>query len=708
MPDYPIAENDRYIEILATGGQTLLTTDFPVVAELDLVVKRIRGATSATLIANTDYTLSGLNVAAGCSAALAVPALDGDLYILYGETQITRPSDFTQAGPFKAAAINAELDKGRMIDQELRREGQHLAAEFQGLRDEVHDALLGQIPAESLDNDKLAPMPAGTVKANLNGFPNIPGNVTATALAAVLALLLPAGALTDAQHADMPAGSVKANLGGAPGAPGNASLASLLDALAAFAGDAGAGGTKGLVPAPIAGDAALDKYLAADGTWKAGASATGVLTYQSRAQVIALTVPAPVQRLRTEGYAAAGDFGGGVYDRAGGAPSHAGYFQDAGGAYWVLDADDYCTLENFGGSPAAASNTAALNAAAAFCAATTCKVIRPRVGVYTFTTKPSDITRQTKIVGPGSSVCNWVRAYSEAGGTDVGFITFRELVAGGGGRLNGSGLVGIMLSAASGTTGGTMLREITDGPITGYSLHDDLVITYAGTGTYHRCWLVDGMLNATPGGQGYRDVRARDCFFFKGAAGTEACRFLNATNLDVEYWTNGATVIYGGTTSETKTKNARATLTSLAQIFVGRTSGFESYGECDSLIHSSDTDNCVHWGRVGAGGYSNTSGEITNAVMNRTHGFVALKATPGRQQFPNGLIIQHFQATSIGTSITDFAFPTAFSSGCTPIVIGNVRKSTFVGVFTGGHTNTTAKLGVSAGTETVDCIAIGW
>lgn len=40
-------------------------------------------------------------------------------------------------------------------------------------------------------------------------------------------------------------------------------------ALNAFVGDSGAGGTKGLVPAPAAGDAAANKYLRANGTWSA-------------------------------------------------------------------------------------------------------------------------------------------------------------------------------------------------------------------------------------------------------------------------------------------------------------------------------------------------------------------------------------------------------------------------------------------------------
>lgn len=39
--------------------------------------------------------------------------------------------------------------------------------------------------------------------------------------------------------------------------------------LIAMVGDSGAGGTKGLVPAPGAGDAAANKYLKADGTWTA-------------------------------------------------------------------------------------------------------------------------------------------------------------------------------------------------------------------------------------------------------------------------------------------------------------------------------------------------------------------------------------------------------------------------------------------------------
>lgn len=49
--------------------------------------------------------------------------------------------------------------------------------------------------------------------------------------------------------------------------------------LPAVVGDSGAGGTKGLVPAPAAGDAAAVKFLKADGTWAAPAGGGSALNF---------------------------------------------------------------------------------------------------------------------------------------------------------------------------------------------------------------------------------------------------------------------------------------------------------------------------------------------------------------------------------------------------------------------------------------------
>lgn len=51
--------------------------------------------------------------------------------------------------------------------------------------------------------------------------------------------------------------------------------ANLKAGLAAFVGDSGSGGTKGVVPAPAAGDAAAGKFLKADGTWAAPSGGGG-------------------------------------------------------------------------------------------------------------------------------------------------------------------------------------------------------------------------------------------------------------------------------------------------------------------------------------------------------------------------------------------------------------------------------------------------
>lgn len=60
-----------------------------------------------------------------------------------------------------------------------------------------------------------------------------------------------------------------------------ASAAAQTALLTAFTGDSGLGGVKGLVPAPAGGDAAGGKFLAADGTWKAGSGLGDMLAAQN-------------------------------------------------------------------------------------------------------------------------------------------------------------------------------------------------------------------------------------------------------------------------------------------------------------------------------------------------------------------------------------------------------------------------------------------
>lgn len=83
---------------------------------------------------------------------------------------------------------------------------------------------------------------------------------------------VPPGSVTvpipNSQLADMAVNTIKGRNGPGTGAPEDLTATEATAVLNNFVGDSGSGGTKGLVPAPSAGDAAANKFLNADGTFK--------------------------------------------------------------------------------------------------------------------------------------------------------------------------------------------------------------------------------------------------------------------------------------------------------------------------------------------------------------------------------------------------------------------------------------------------------
>lgn len=74
----------------------------------------------------------------------------------------------------------------------------------------------------------------------------------------------------DSRLANMVQATIKGRAAGAgTGAPQDLTAAQATAIMNAMVGDSGSGGTKGLVPAPAAGDAAASKFLKADATWSA-------------------------------------------------------------------------------------------------------------------------------------------------------------------------------------------------------------------------------------------------------------------------------------------------------------------------------------------------------------------------------------------------------------------------------------------------------
>ena len=104
--------------------------------------------------------------------------------------------------------------------------------------------------------------------ANNYVHPNHGGDVTSAGEGATT---IAVNAVSNAKLADVPTASFKGRASAGTGDPEDLTAAQATAVLNTIVGDAGSGGTKGLVPAPAAGDAAAGRFLKADGTWSAPA-----------------------------------------------------------------------------------------------------------------------------------------------------------------------------------------------------------------------------------------------------------------------------------------------------------------------------------------------------------------------------------------------------------------------------------------------------
>jgi hypothetical protein len=84
--------------------------------------------------------------------------------------------------------------------------------------------------------------------------------------------------ITNAMLSDMATQTFKGRTTAGTGDPEDLTVTQATAMLNAMVGDSGSGGTKGLAPAPAAGDAAANKFLKADGTWAAAGSTSPLTT----------------------------------------------------------------------------------------------------------------------------------------------------------------------------------------------------------------------------------------------------------------------------------------------------------------------------------------------------------------------------------------------------------------------------------------------
>ena len=113
---------------------------------------------------------------------------------------------------------------------------------------------------------------SGSVVATVVTNANLTGPITSTGNATAITV----NAVTNAKLAQMATLTIKGNNTGGASDPLDLTATQTTAILNAMVGDSGAGGTKGLVPAPSAGDAAASKFLKADGTWAVTAGGGGI------------------------------------------------------------------------------------------------------------------------------------------------------------------------------------------------------------------------------------------------------------------------------------------------------------------------------------------------------------------------------------------------------------------------------------------------
>lgn len=129
----------------------------------------------------------------------------------------------------------------------------------------------------AIDFSKLATLAEGNILVGSAG--NVATSVAMGADATIVAsgaVTIANDAVTNAKLANVNTATFKGRTSAGSGDPEDLTATQATALLNNLVGDSGAGGTKGLAPAPAAGDAAASKFLKADGTWEVPAGAGDV------------------------------------------------------------------------------------------------------------------------------------------------------------------------------------------------------------------------------------------------------------------------------------------------------------------------------------------------------------------------------------------------------------------------------------------------
>lgn len=298
-----VATTTARVQYSGNGVTTAFAIPFYFLANADIVVIVTTAGVDATKVLGTDYTLTGAGAGAGGTCNFVAAPANGTTITIYRSVVYTQPTDFQPAGSLPADTLEMTIDRLEMqVQQVFETIGR---AYYVPTSDVSPVTALSNAAAraskyfawDASGNPTYASAPtidssvlmvvSSSAPSHVNGRIWIDTGTVNHLLAKqsdgvdwtqiwdyntstnTVAVSIANDQITNAMLANMATATFKGRTTAGTGDPEDLTQAQATALINAMVGDSGAGGTKGLAPAPGAGDAAALKYLKADGTWAA-------------------------------------------------------------------------------------------------------------------------------------------------------------------------------------------------------------------------------------------------------------------------------------------------------------------------------------------------------------------------------------------------------------------------------------------------------
>lgn len=115
-----VTSTTNRVSYAGDGVTTVFAFSFPITVSSDLkVMSRTAAAVEATLVLNTDYTVTGAPYTAGGAITLSAASTVGLTYFLIGNVPPTQSTVLQDGGPLPAGTVNASFDRRAMVERRM-------------------------------------------------------------------------------------------------------------------------------------------------------------------------------------------------------------------------------------------------------------------------------------------------------------------------------------------------------------------------------------------------------------------------------------------------------------------------------------------------------------------------------------------------------------------------------------------------------------